>query len=140
MRYGGGLISGVLACTTSREQGREYPGENCARAHYFCRDCTIFEKPAELLLCHCHHRLYIMAGAAFWPEQIRDLDRNLHGDFLVFAVQNVACAVTVLTVLSPLPIVRKVTKRRGTGEYSYLPYLLNFFSSVLALSYGAYPP
>eukprot|EP00285_Hemiselmis_virescens_P007088 CAMPEP_0173396122 /NCGR_PEP_ID=MMETSP1356-20130122/34576_1 /TAXON_ID=77927 ORGANISM="Hemiselmis virescens, Strain PCC157" /NCGR_SAMPLE_ID=MMETSP1356 /ASSEMBLY_ACC=CAM_ASM_000847 /LENGTH=230 /DNA_ID=CAMNT_0014355065 /DNA_START=178 /DNA_END=870 /DNA_ORIENTATION=- len=79
-----------------------------------------------------------MAASAFWPEQIRDLDRNLHGDIVVFVVQNVACAITIMTVMSPFPVVRKVTKRRTTGEYSFLPYLLNFFSSLLALSYGVH--
>mmetsp|Transcript_35204 Transcript_35204/g.88939 ORF Transcript_35204/g.88939 Transcript_35204/m.88939 type:complete len:231 (-) Transcript_35204:355-1047(-) len=79
-----------------------------------------------------------MAAAAFWPEQIRDLDRNLHGDIVVFAVQNVACAITIVTVVSPFPVVRKVTKRRSSGDYSFLPYLLNFFSSLLALGYGIF--
>mmetsp|Transcript_47268 Transcript_47268/g.115104 ORF Transcript_47268/g.115104 Transcript_47268/m.115104 type:complete len:230 (-) Transcript_47268:445-1134(-) len=75
-------------------------------------------------------------ASAFWPEQIRDLDKSLHGDLLVVIVQMVACVITILSVLSPFPVIRKVAKRRSTGEFSHLPYSLNFFNSTLALIYG----
>lgn len=75
-------------------------------------------------------------STAFWPEQIRDLDKSLHGDVLVVIVQMVACVITILSVLSPFPVIRKVAQKRATGEFSHLPYSLNFFNSTLALIYG----
>ncbi len=57
------------------------------------------------------------SGVCFMPEQSfgDDLDRRLHDQVIITSVQSVASLFSVISLFAPLPIIRKVAKKKSTG-------------------------
>ncbi len=64
------------------------------------------------------------------------VDTNLHGQIVITSVQTLASLVSVLSLFAPLPVIRKVLKKRSTGTFWYTqgPHSLVEFPQISASS------